>query len=158
MAEAIVRRVAGELNGASLCRTRRRALAENDMSSELSVWLDVLRLCSALVVVLGHAGILRFTVSDFSGSGTGPSRPMRWSSPSSSRGCPDKPLAGGASFSIYVVHYPAMHLMDAVLPEDLPGKGVLFVVLPVVFCPFFAAAFERTLPCLRLMAASLTKD
>ena len=66
------------------------------------------------------------------------------------------PVAG-ASFSIYVMHYLVMHLMDAVLPEDLPGKGGLFVVLPVACCLFFAVAFERTLPRLRRMAANSTK-
>ena len=63
----------------------------------------------------------------------------------------------GASFSIYVMHYPIMHLMDAVLPEDLPGKGILFVLLPVLVCLAFAAAFERTLPRVRRVAASLAK-
>ena len=56
------------------------------------------------------------------------------------------------------MHDPVMHLRDAVLPEDLPGKGNLFVVLPVAFCLFFAAAFERTLPRLRRVAANSTKD
>ncbi|WP_308917173.1 acyltransferase family protein [Jannaschia sp. LMIT008] len=57
----------------------------------------------------------------------------------------------GASFSIYVVHYPVMHLMDAVLPEDLPIKAVLFVVLPILAGLAFAEAFERTLPRVRRM-------
>ncbi|WP_308915725.1 acyltransferase [Jannaschia sp. LMIT008] len=59
----------------------------------------------------------------------------------------------GASFSIYVMHYPVMHLMDAGLPEDVPGKAALFVVLPIALCLPFAAAFERTLPQLRRMVA-----
>ncbi|MBM2576357.1 acyltransferase [Jannaschia sp. Os4] len=55
----------------------------------------------------------------------------------------------GASFSIYVVHYPVMHLMDAVLPEDVPAKAVLFVALPIAAGLAFAQVFERTLPGMR---------
>ncbi|WP_179380789.1 acyltransferase family protein [Jannaschia marina] len=55
----------------------------------------------------------------------------------------------GASFSIYVVHYPVMHLMDAALPEDLTVKTLLFVVLPILAGLLFAEVFERHLPRLR---------
>ncbi|MEJ6392656.1 acyltransferase [Gymnodinialimonas sp. 2305UL16-5] len=51
----------------------------------------------------------------------------------------------GGSFSIYVMHYPVMHLMDAGLPEGIPAKALLFVALPVVFCLLFAQVFERPL-------------
>ncbi|MGB3555485.1 MAG: acyltransferase family protein [Jannaschia sp.] len=57
----------------------------------------------------------------------------------------------GASFSIYVVHYPVMHLMDAALPEDIFAKTALFLVLPIAAGLLFAQAFERTLPRLRRM-------
>ena len=55
----------------------------------------------------------------------------------------------GASFSIYVVHYPIMHLMDASLPETLPAKSLVFVLLPVAFALVFAQVFERPLPRIR---------
>ena len=57
----------------------------------------------------------------------------------------------GASFSIYVVHYPVMHLMDAAFPEDLFAKAVLFVAIPIAAGLAFAEAFERTLPRVRRM-------
>lgn len=52
----------------------------------------------------------------------------------------------GASFSIYVMHYPVLHLMDAVLPEDIALKPVLFIAVPLGVCLLFAALFERSLP------------
>ena len=55
----------------------------------------------------------------------------------------------GASFSIYVVHYPVMHLMDATLPEDMSAKAAMFVVLPVAVAIVFAQVFERPLPATR---------
>lgn len=55
----------------------------------------------------------------------------------------------GASFSIYVVHYPIMHLMDAGLSENLPAKSAIFVLLPVALALVFAQIFERPLPWIR---------
>ena len=60
----------------------------------------------------------------------------------------------GASFSIYVVHYPVMHLMDAGLPETLPAKSAVFVCLPVAVALVFAQVFERPLPRFRRMLSS----
>ena len=55
----------------------------------------------------------------------------------------------GASFSIYVVHYPVMHMMDASLPEGIPAKAAIFVLLPVALALLFAQVFERPLPAIR---------
>ncbi|MEM6577786.1 MAG: acyltransferase [Pseudomonadota bacterium] len=50
--------------------------------------------------------------------------------------------AAGASFSIYVTHYPTLHLVDAMLPDQARYDGVLFAVSLVVGLAF-AAVFER---------------
>ena len=55
----------------------------------------------------------------------------------------------GASFSIYVVHYPVLHLLDAVLPEDVPAKAAVVVLVPLAACLLFAQVFERPLSRLR---------
>lgn len=57
--------------------------------------------------------------------------------------------SAGASFSLYVTHYPVLHLMDAVLPEDLRAKVAVFFVGPILFAVLFAAVFERPLPRIR---------
>ncbi|MEM8753793.1 MAG: acyltransferase family protein, partial [Pseudomonadota bacterium] len=57
----------------------------------------------------------------------------------------------GATFSIYLVHYPALQLLDALIPQDaapiLRDAGLLLGALGVSL--IFAQAFERTLPRLR---------
>ncbi len=53
-------------------------------------------------------------------------------------------IAGG-SFSIYVVHYPSLHLLDAVLPNDLPGHDLWMFGLTLTICFAFARMFERPL-------------
>ena len=50
--------------------------------------------------------------------------------------------AAGASFSVYVTHYPALHLIDAVLPDEARFDLVLFLGSLVVGLAF-AAVFER---------------
>ncbi len=51
----------------------------------------------------------------------------------------------GASFSIYVMHYPTLHLLDAILPETLPGYDVVLLGMTLTICFAFAALFERPL-------------
>ncbi|WP_170426172.1 sterol desaturase family protein [Ruegeria arenilitoris] len=51
----------------------------------------------------------------------------------------------GASFSLYLVHYPTLHLLDAVLPEGLPGYDLCLLGLTLATCFGFAALFERPL-------------
>lgn len=54
-------------------------------------------------------------------------------------------FVAGASFSIYVVHYPTLHLLDATLPETLPGYDLVLLGLTLIVCFVFAALFERPL-------------
>lgn len=62
--------------------------------------------------------------------------------------------SAGASFSLYVTHYPVLHLMDATLPETLPAKVAVFLAGPILFALVFAALFERPLPRLRTALSS----
>ncbi|MGF1552724.1 MAG: acyltransferase family protein [Paracoccaceae bacterium] len=55
----------------------------------------------------------------------------------------------GASFSIYVTHYPALHLLDAVLPEAAPGRDLALFAGSVAVGLVFAALIERRLGRLR---------
>ncbi|ABV91992.1 acyltransferase family protein [Dinoroseobacter shibae DFL 12 = DSM 16493] len=61
-----------------------------------------------------------------------PARAVRW-------------IAQG-SFSLYVLHYPVLHLLDAGLPEALPGYDLWLLALTLLACFAFAALFERRLP------------
>lgn len=51
-------------------------------------------------------------------------------------------VAGG-SFSLYVLHYPTLHLLDASLPENLPGHALILLGGTLVISYGFAALFER---------------
>jgi peptidoglycan/LPS O-acetylase OafA/YrhL len=50
-----------------------------------------------------------------------------------------------ASFSVYVTHYPVLHLIDAILPEDAPGRVIWFLIGSLVVGLAFAQVFERPL-------------
>ncbi len=65
-------------------------------------------------------------------------------------------VAGG-SFSLYVVHYPTLHLLDAVLPETLPGYDVWLLGITLAVCFGFAAVFERRLKQYRSFVTGLIK-
>ena len=56
----------------------------------------------------------------------------------------------GASFSIYLVHYPSLQLIDAVLP-DAPSvaRDFLLISTTLAVCLAFARVFERPLPAIR---------
>jgi peptidoglycan/LPS O-acetylase OafA/YrhL len=56
--------------------------------------------------------------------------------------------AAGASFSIYVTHYPALHLLDALLPDTARYDIVLFSGALIVGLAF-AAVFERPIARIR---------
>ncbi|WP_300032438.1 sterol desaturase family protein [uncultured Roseobacter sp.] len=58
----------------------------------------------------------------------------------------------GASFSLYVMHYPTLHLLDATLPETLPGYDLWLLGLTLLVCFVFAALFERPLKIFRRLA------
>lgn len=53
-------------------------------------------------------------------------------------------VAGG-SFSLYVMHYPTLHLLDATLPETLFLYDLWLLGMTLVVCFGFAALFERPL-------------
>jgi peptidoglycan/LPS O-acetylase OafA/YrhL len=59
-------------------------------------------------------------------------------------------LAGG-SFSLYLVHYPALQLAACLLPGDArsPARQAFLIAGVLAFCLGFAALFERRLPELR---------
>lgn len=55
----------------------------------------------------------------------------------------------GASFTIYVLHYPLMQVLHAVLPIDLPARGLLLLCLTLLGALFVAEVTERRLKELR---------
>ena len=61
----------------------------------------------------------------------------------------------GASFSLYLVHYPAFQFADAVLPEAMAGRDGILLASVLAFCFLFAALTERRLPRLRARLAAM---
>lgn len=57
--------------------------------------------------------------------------------------------AAGASFSVYVTHYPALHLMDAALPVEMVGRYTVMFIGSIAIGLLFAEMFERRIKCLR---------
>ncbi len=56
----------------------------------------------------------------------------------------------GASFSIYLVHYPALQLIDAVLPDTAGfARDLVLLAATLAACLAFAQVFERPLPAIR---------
>jgi peptidoglycan/LPS O-acetylase OafA/YrhL len=66
-------------------------------------------------------------------------------------------LAGG-SFSLYVMHYPTLQLLDAALPETLPLYNLWLLAITLLVCFGFAALFERPLKLYRRWLATLRPD
>lgn len=76
------------------------------------------------LLTLGHfLGMARLLPTEFSGS-----RSIRW--------------LAGASFSIYVTHYPALHLLDAML-GDVAGRDAMMLTGSICVGLVFASVFER---------------
>lgn len=71
-----------------------------------------------------------------SGDGTWANRPIRW--------------LAGASFSIYLMHYPTLQIVDAALPSA-PGlvRDAALLGATLIICLAFAQLFERRLPAVR---------
>ena len=65
-------------------------------------------------------------------------------------------LAGG-SFSLYVMHYPTLQLLDAALPESLPLYDLWLLGITLAVCFGFAALFERPLKLYRRWFATLSQ-
>ena len=61
----------------------------------------------------------------------------------------------GASFTIYVLHYPLMQALHAVLPIDLPVRGLLLLCLTLLGTLLVAEVTERRLKGLRRWMARL---
>lgn len=105
--------------------------------SDEVLWNSVIGACVAL-----HLLGVRHIALDRSGAAPGPAaRLVRW--------------VAGASFSIYVVHYPTLHLLDATLPETLPGYNLWLLALTLGTCFAFATLFERPLKRVRALVAPL---
>lgn len=85
----------------------------------------------AILIAIHLVGVRRLTINAPPWTEGRIARSIRW-------------LAGG-SFSLYVVHYPTLHLLDAVLPETLPVYDLWLLGLTLSVCFVFAALFERTL-------------
>lgn len=65
--------------------------------------------------------------------------------------------AAGASFSVYVTHYPALHLGDAILPAALPGRDLILLGFVLGVGIIFAAAFERRLRDMRTALSAVLR-
>jgi peptidoglycan/LPS O-acetylase OafA/YrhL len=63
----------------------------------------------------------------------------------------------GATFSIYLVHYPLLQFFDSILPDDLNKYAAQALVFfpTLALCILFAQAFERPLPLWRKLARQL---
>lgn len=113
--------------------TALRPLSHHDvlLYSNEALWNTVLAVCIAIHLV----GMRRITLNGPERPERGFAKSVRW--------------VAGATFSIYVVHYPTLHLLDATLPETLPGYDLWLLGLTLAVCFTFAAVFERTLKPLR---------
>lgn len=63
--------------------------------------------------------------------------------------------AAGGSFSLYVVHFPVLYLLNAVLPKSLPLHDLWLLGLTLAICFGFAALFERPLKTYRALLRRL---
>ena len=61
----------------------------------------------------------------------------------------------GASFSIYVTHYPALHLIDAAFPQETLARDGLLLGGSILVGLIFAALFERRIKGLRQVVLRL---
>ena len=95
--------------------------------SDEVIWNTALAGLVALHLI-GAAALLSDLRQSFTGR---PARLIRW--------------IAGASFSLYVMHYPVLHLLDATLPETLPAYNLWLLGLTLAACFGFAQVFERPL-------------
>ena len=68
-------------------------------------------------------------------------------------------LAGG-SFALYLVHFPIMHFVGAILPGnvDMAWRQVLVLILPIIAAYAFAELSERRRPALRRYLRSRMRE
>ncbi|UXX83442.1 acyltransferase family protein [Roseovarius pelagicus] len=98
--------------------------------SDEPIWSAIL---GALVAVhlMGMAGLLTDT--------------------SLSRVAPRAAWAAGASFSLYLMHYPALQFFGGIMPKSRYAtlNEAMLLAAVLMFCALFARLFERPLPTLR---------
>jgi peptidoglycan/LPS O-acetylase OafA/YrhL len=107
-----------------------RMLAPHDhhailVYSNEALWNTVIAVCLALHLV----GVRHLADTWPQRTEGGLAKTVRW-------------VAGG-SFSLYLVHYPTLHLLDATLPETLPAYNLVLLLLTLSICFGFATLFER---------------
>ncbi|WP_439121937.1 sterol desaturase family protein [Marivita sp.] len=107
-----------------------RLLAPNDHHAVLVysnevLWNTVIAVCLALHLV----GVRHLAATWENRPERALAKSIRW-------------VAGG-SFSLYLMHYPTLHLLDATLPETMPGYQLWLLGLTLAICFGFAALFER---------------
>ncbi|MHA6262798.1 sterol desaturase family protein [Arenibacterium sp. CAU 1754] len=95
----------------------------------------------AIAVALHLVGVSQIAARRVARPEGGFARAIRW--------------VAGASFSLYVMHYPTLHLLDAALPETLPMYDLWLLGLTLAMCFGFAALFERPLKQLRQMVRTI---
>lgn len=61
----------------------------------------------------------------------------------------------GASFSIYVVHYPVLHLIDAAFPAETVSRDALLFFGSIAAGLVFAQIFERPIGAIRMAVRGL---
>ena len=61
----------------------------------------------------------------------------------------------GASFSIYVTHYPALHLIDAVFPAGTLARDAVLLAGSIAVGLIFAHVFERPIETMRRVVGRL---
>jgi peptidoglycan/LPS O-acetylase OafA/YrhL len=62
----------------------------------------------------------------------------------------------GATFSIYVVHYPVLQMLDGLLPEGMAMRQGVLLALVLLACFAFAELFERRLELFRRIVSRVT--
>ena len=105
--------------------------------SDEVLWNSVI----ALMIAVHLIGVRRLTLNMANWTEGALAKSVRW-------------VAGG-SFSLYLVHYPTLHLLDATLPEPLPAYNLWLLGITLTVCFAFAALFERPLKPFRLWVKAI---
>ncbi|MDC0136436.1 acyltransferase family protein [Sulfitobacter sp.] len=105
--------------------------------SDEVLWSSVI----ALMIAVHLIGVRRLTLNMANWTEGALAKSVRW-------------VAGG-SFSLYLFHYPTLHLLDATLPETLPAYNLWLLGITLAVCFAFAALFERPLKPFRLWVKAI---
>jgi peptidoglycan/LPS O-acetylase OafA/YrhL len=100
--------------------------------SDEFIWNGLIGVLFA-IHLLGVAALLARPRTAAAAAPSGTARAIRW--------------MAGASFSLYLVHYPLMQFLEAVLPATLAGtpRYAALLALTLAACLIFAELFERPL-------------